>query len=206
MAMSILSEKPIRAGKEMNSFYSKEEILEMQFRKCGEDVSISRKAVFYSPENIEIGSHVRIDDFCFISGGKGTRIGDYVHIASYSALYGKFGIEIGDYVNISSRVNIYSTSDDYSGEYLAGPLVKEEYIHDIGMKIVIEDLVIIGAGSVILPGGILREGAAVGAMSLIKSEVPSYHIYAGAPAKFLRERSRSMLKYLEDGKEGSEHD
>ena len=190
----------------MDSFYSKEELLGMHFRKCGEQVSISRKAVFYSPENIELGNHVRIDDFCFISGGKGIWIGDYVHIAAYSALYGKFGIEIGDYVNISGRVNIYSTSDDYSGECLTGPMVKEAYIHDIGTKIVLEDLVIIGAGSVILPGGILREGAAVGAMSLIKSEIPSYQIYAGVPAKFVRDRSKNMLKYLEVCKGDNEYD
>lgn len=190
----------------MDSFYSKEELLGMRFKKCGKDVSISRKAVFYSPETIEIGNHVRIDDFCFVSGGKGIRIGNYVHIAAYSALYGKFGIEIGDYVNISSRVNVYSTSDDYSGEYLTGPLVKEACIHDIGTKIVIEDLVIVGAGSVILPGGMLREGAAIGAMSLIKSEVPPYQIHAGVPAKFVASRSREMLKYLEDCKEDSGYD
>lgn len=184
----------------MDSFLSEKELKELGLKVYGEDVRISKRAVFYSPEKITIGSHVRIDDFCFVSGGKGIRIGDYVHIAAYSALYGKFSIEIGDYVNISSRVNIYSTSDDYSGEYLTGPLVKEAYIHDIGTRIVIEDLVIIGAGSVILPGGVLREGAAVGAMSLIKSEVPSYQIYAGVPAKFVRGRSKNMLKYLEEYK------
>lgn len=180
----------------MNSFYTREELQQFHFKSCGEEVCISRKAVFYSPERIEIGNHVRIDDFCFISGGKGIQIGNYVHIATYSALYGKFGIEIGDYVNISSRVNIYSTSDDYSGEYLTGPMVPEEYIHDIGKKIIVEKLVIVGAGSIILPGGILREGAAIGAMSLIKAEIPAYQIYAGIPARYIRERSKAMLEHL----------
>lgn len=181
----------------MDSFYSREELNQFHFKSCGEEVFISRRAVFYSAEKIEIGSHVRIDDFCFISGGGGIYIGNYVHIAAYSALYGKFGIEIGDYVNISSRVNIYSTSDDYSGDYLTGPMVSNSYIHDIGKKIIIERLAIIGAGSIILPGGTLREGAAIGAMSLVKIEVPAYQIYAGIPATYIKKRSKGMLKYLE---------
>lgn len=180
----------------MSSFYSREELMQIPFKRCGQEVFISRSAVIYAPEKIEIGDHVRIDDFSFISGGTGIQIGNYVHIAAYSALYGKFGIEIGDYVNISSRVNIYSTSDDYSGSFLTGPMVNSAYIHDIGRKIEIEKLSIIGAGSIILPGGAVREGAAIGAMSLVKEEVPPYQIYAGIPAKFIRVRSKEMLKYL----------
>lgn len=180
----------------MDSFYSKEELESLNFKSVGEGALVSKRAVFYSTEKIEIGNHVRIDDFCFISGGCGIKIGNYVHVAAYSALYGKFGIEIGDYVNISSRVNIYSTSDDYSGEYMTGPMVDERYIHDIGRKIIIEPMVIIGAGSIILPGGILRTGAAVGAMSLVKDEIPSYSIYAGIPARYIKKRSKKMVEYL----------
>lgn len=180
----------------MDSFYTREELQSLNFKSIGEEVFISKRAVFYSPGNIVIGNHVRIDDFCFISGGCGITIGNYVHIAAYSALYGKFGIEIGDYVNISSRVNIYSTSDDYSGEYMTGPMVEEQYIHDIGRKITIENMVIIGAGSIILPGGILREGAAIGAMSLIKEEIPAYSIYAGIPARYIKKRAKKMMEYL----------
>lgn len=166
----------------------------MSFGKIGEDVRISRSATLYNIEKIEIGNHVRIDDFAFVSGGKGIHIGDYVHIATYSALYGKFGIEIGNFVNISSRVTVFSTSDDYSGQFMCGPLVNQEYIHDIGRKIVIEDDVIIGTGCVLLPGAILRCGAAVGAMSLVKQELNPYGIYAGIPARYIKERSKEMLE------------
>lgn len=177
----------------MDSYLSKDELEEMHFKKVGEDVKVSKRAVFYSPENIEIGEHVRIDDFVFISGGSGICIGNYVHIAPYSALYGKFGIVINDYVNISSRVSIYSTSDDYSGENMTGPLVDQQYINDIGKKVVIEKYVIIGTGSVLLPGAILHEGVAVGAMSLVKNELKQFSIYAGIPARYIKGRSRKML-------------
>lgn len=178
----------------MDSYLTRDELEEIHIKKLGKDVKISRRAVFYSPQNIEIGNHVRIDDFAFLSGGCGICIGNYVHIAAYSALYGKFGIEIGDYVNISSRVSIYSTSDDYSGEVMTGPLVKQEYIHDIGKKIIIDNHVIIGTGSVLLPGAVLREGVAVGAMSLVKEELKSFGIYGGVPVKYLKPRMTKMLE------------
>lgn len=178
----------------MNSYLSASELKDIHFRKIGEDVRISRRAALYNTENIEIGNHVRIDDFAFISGGNGIRIGDYVHIATYSALYGKFGIEIGNYVNISSRVTIFSTSDDYSGQFMCGPLVDQEYIHDMGRKIIIEDDVIIGTGCVLLPGAFLRCGVAVGGMSLVKRELKPFRIYAGIPARYIKERSREMLE------------
>ena len=180
----------------MDSYLTREELLSMNFASLGKDVKVSRNAVIYSPDKIILGDNVRIDDFCFISGGVGVCIGNFVHIAAYSAIYGKFGIEIGDYVNVSSRVSIYSTSDDYSGEYLTGPLVNSNYIHDIGKKVVIEKLSIIGTGSTLLPGAILREGVAIGAMSLVKTEIPAYTMYAGVPARFIKDRSKKMLDYL----------
>lgn len=189
----------------MESYLTEAELSNMNFKKKGEDIKISRRAVFYAIENIEIGSHVRIDDFAFLSGGCGIKIGDYVHIAAYSALYGKFGIEIEDYVNISSRVSIYSTSDDYSGEFMTGPLVEQQHIHDIGKKIVIKKYSIIGTGSVLLPGAILHQGVALGAMSLVKQELQPFKIYAGIPARYIKERAKVMLERAAICK-GREHD
>ena len=85
---------------------------------------ISRKASIYGAENMIIGSHVRIDDFCILSGQ--IELGDYIHIAAYSALYGgEKGIFIGDFANLSSRVSVYSVSDDYSGETMTNPMIPE---------------------------------------------------------------------------------
>ena len=62
-----------------------QELKDMGFKSIGADLSISKKASFYGVENISIGSHVRIDDFCILSGK--ISIGDYIHIAAYSALF-----------------------------------------------------------------------------------------------------------------------
>ena len=180
----------------MNSFYSVEELKEIGFGSFGQDVNISRNAAIYSPENIYIGNHVRIDDFVFLSGGKGIKIGDYVHIAVAASLYGKYGIEIGNYVNVSGRVSIYSSSDDYSGEYMTGPLIGERFKHDIGGTVHLENHVIVGTGSVILPNVVLGEGTAIGAMSLIKKSTEPFSMYAGIPAKMIKERKKH-IKILE---------
>ena len=85
----------------MDSFYSKKELEQIGLKKIGENVKLSKKASFYAPEKISIGSNVRIDDFCILSGL--ITIGDYVHIAAYTALYGgDCGVSVGDFVNLSS--------------------------------------------------------------------------------------------------------
>lgn len=50
------------------SFYSDEELQQMGFAHVGHDVMISRKASIYGASNIWIGNHVRVDDFCVLSG------------------------------------------------------------------------------------------------------------------------------------------
>lgn len=64
------------------------------------------------------------------------------------------------------------------------------------------DDVIIAAGCVFLPGTVARQGAAIGAMSLIKQELGVFGIYAGIPVRYIKERLREMLgKMLNNGGE-----
>ena len=77
------------------SFYSPEELKEIDFKSVGENVLISRKVSIYSPQKISIGNNVRIDDFCILSGN--ITLGNYCRIAAYCALYGSHGIIMEDY-------------------------------------------------------------------------------------------------------------
>lgn len=175
------------------SFYTEEELVKLGFDNLGADVKISRKASFYGYEEIKIGSHVRIDDFCVLSGK--IEIKNYVHIASSSLLYGgESGIHICDYCNISSRVAIYAVSDDYSGESMTNPLIPSKYKNVVDQKVVLHENVIIGSGSTILPGCDLSEGTAVGSMSLINCNTTEWSIYAGIPARILKPRARKLMK------------
>ena len=178
------------------SFYTQDELLGLGFKRIGENVLISRFARFYDISNIEIGNHVRIDDFCILSGT--IKLGSYIHISPYSALYGRFGIEMEDYTGISPRCTVFSASDDFSGEYMVSPMVPEELTNVSGGKVIFMRFSQIGASTVIMPNVTLNEGSAVGAMSLIKKDIPEWEIHGGCPAQFIKKRKKEILTLYGD--------
>jgi acetyltransferase-like isoleucine patch superfamily enzyme len=174
------------------SFYSVSELQGMGFGSLGSNVLISRKASIYSPHLVKVGNHVRVDDFCILSGA--ITLGSYIHISAYTALYGRNGISVADFATISGRVLIYSQNDDYSGDFMTNPMVPAEYTHVEGGGVRIEKHAIIGAGSVILPGLTIGEGACIGAMSLVKSDAEAWMVYAGVPVKLKGPRKRGIIE------------
>jgi acetyltransferase-like isoleucine patch superfamily enzyme len=178
-----------------NSFLTKNELLNLGLKTFGDNVLISRKASFYAPEEIIIGNNVRIDDFCILSGK--IEIGSYVHISAYCALYGKYGIKIDDYSGTSPRVTVFSATDEFSGEFLIGPMVNKNLINLIKGRVYIKKYVQIGAGSIILPDITINDGCAVGALSLINKSLNEWGIYAGIPARYIKERRKGLLDKLD---------
>ena len=174
---------------------SRDAIEKMGFASVGENVHISDRASFYNAANISLGDNVRIDDFCVLSAGiGGIRVGNHVHIAVYSSLIGAGLITLSDYCNISSRVSIYSSNDDYSGATMTNPTVPSQYTGVTHDDVYFGKHVIVGSGSVILPGVALGEGVAVGALSLVTKNCDAFCIYAGNPAKRIKERKRDLLQ------------
>lgn len=176
----------------MNSFYSQQELQNIGFRKVGYDVLISRKASLYGTGNMIIGDHVRVDDFCILSGS--ITLGSHIHISAYCGLYGAYGIEMEDYTGLSPRCTVFSASDDFSGNYLIGPMVDESLTNVTGGKVLIKRYSQIGAGCVIFPDIVINEGVAVGAMSLVNKTLNEWGIYTGVPAKKNKDRERELLK------------
>lgn len=175
-----------------NSFLSAEEIKDLGFNHVGLNVLISRLASFYETENISIGNNVRIDDFCILSGR--ITIGNYIHVAAGCYLYGgEQGIELNDFVNLSSRIAIYAKSDDYSGATLTNPTIPDKYKQVVEAKVVLQRHVLLGTGCVVLPGVIIEEGVSVGSLSLINKSLPGWKIYAGIPAKPIKDRKKDLL-------------
>jgi dTDP-4-amino-4,6-dideoxy-D-glucose acyltransferase len=171
------------------------QIHEMGFACIGSNVKLSDKASYYNCKEIRLGSNVRVDDFCVLSAGiGGIDIGSYIHIAVFSTLIGAGNISISDFCNISSRVSIYSSNDDYSGASMTNPTVPSEFTNAQHADVKVGRHVIIGSGSIVLPGVSLEEGVAIGALSLVKKNCRTFGIYAGVPAIYIGERRRELLE------------
>jgi dTDP-4-amino-4,6-dideoxy-D-glucose acyltransferase len=176
-------------------FCSREELASLGLKSFGSNVLVSRKASLYNAGGIELGDHVRIDDFCVLSAGAGgIAIGSFIHVAVYTCLIGAGRITLHDYSAISSRVSIYSSNDDYSGEHLISPMVPDEFTGVTSLPVTIGRHVIVGSGSVILPGVTIGEGAAIGALSVVRKDCEGFMIYGGNPLQPLRCRSRRLLE------------
>ena len=165
------------------------------FKSIGKNVKISSDARIYGPENISLGNNVRIDDFTILSAINGSiTIGNYVFIARNSHLSGYLGIEMLYFSSMSANTVIYSSSDDYSGNYLTAQAIPKKYTAHIGGPVIISKHVIIGSTCTILGPSIIGEGCSLGAMTLVNKDLEPWGVYIGAPAKRLKERERGLLK------------
>ena len=178
----------------MNSFYTQDELLSLGFGSIGSNVLVSRFARFYGIGEISIGSNVRIDDFCILSGK--ISLGSHIHISAYCAMYGANGIEMEDYTGLSPRCSVFSASDDFSGEFQIGPMVDKSRTNVTGGRVLIGRYAQVGSGCVVLPDLTVGEGVAVGAMSLVNKSLEPWGIYAGIPARKIRERKRDLLRSI----------
>jgi acetyltransferase-like isoleucine patch superfamily enzyme len=178
--------------------YSEKELKKFKFRSIGKNVFIKKNVGLYFTENISIGSNVRIDDNVIIVASKKDRpvkIGNYVHIASNCYLAGSDGIEMMDFTTLAPGVLIFSGSDDYSGKKLTNPMVGRPYIGGKSGKVSLGKHVIIGAGSVVLPDVTIKQGSAVGALSLVNKDLQDWGVYFGIPVKKIKNRHKDILEF-----------
>jgi len=174
-------------------FLTEHDLKDAGFRKLGKNVKIHERASIYCTENISIGDNVQIGDFSIIIASGFVEIGSRIDIANYAFLGGSHGIVLEDFVTITHGVKIFSASADYSGEFLNGPNLPEEFKGDVQGKVTIRKHTIIGSNSIVFPGCTIGEGVAIGAMSLVTKDLDPWGIYVGVPAKRLKERKKDLL-------------
>ena len=134
--------------------------------KSGRRTRVLSGVMIYYPSKMVIGSDVGISAYCqFNAGG---------------------GIEIGDGVLIGPGSIVWSQNHAY--ESLDAPIRDQGYTR---AKVVIENDVWIGAGSIVLPGVRLAQGTVVAAGSVVTKSSESYTVIAGVPARVLRMRHAS---------------
>jgi acetyltransferase-like isoleucine patch superfamily enzyme len=135
--------------------------------------------------SIVIGANSVIDSFVKIkpAGGSGNvYIGKHSVINSGCVIYTGNGLIIGDYVAVAANCVFAPVNHEFRKR---DQLIREQGFMPGKGGILIEDDVWIGAGCVLLDGSILRRGCVIGAMSLVRGEVPAYSIQGGNPMKLL---------------------
>ena len=166
-------------------------------KKCGKNVVIGKTVRIRYPELVEIGDNVIIDDFCYISTA--LKIASNVHISAGCKIIGgkKAFVSFDRFSTLSPNVVIAAGSDDYlSG--IATPMIPIEYKGNVVIGTVeINQQCIVGANSTILPNVVLNTGSSVGANSLVNSNLTSWMLYAGTPAKIIKERDMIEILRLE---------
>jgi len=174
------------------AYLNAEQLSGLGFKKLGKEVRISDKASIYNPELMELGDYTRIDDFCVVSGR--ITFGKYNHITPMCLVAGgEPGIEFSDFCTLAYGVKVFAQSDDYSGETLTNSLIPKKYKNETFAQVKLERHVIVGAGSTIMPGVIIKEGCSIGAMALVTKSTDPWGIYVGAPAVRVKERKRDLL-------------
>lgn len=132
--------------------------------KIGKNVFLAENATVVG--DVEIGDDSSIWFNTVLRGDVNSiRIGKNVNIQDGSVLhtlYQKSVIQIGDNVSVGHNVTIHGAT--------------------------VNDHALIGMGAVVLDGAVIGEGAIVAAQALVlsKTQVEPYSIYAGVPAKFVK--------------------
>lgn len=181
-------------------YYCENELKSFGFKSIGHNVKIAKNCLIKGIPFISIGNNVIIDAFCslIVSNNGYLKIGSYVHIGSFCHLLASEGIELKEFSGLSQGVKVYSKTDDYSGRSLTNPTVSNKYKSIKKGEVILNEHVIIGAGSVILPNVKIGEGTSVGALSIVSKNLSSWTIYSGNPLKKLTSRSKGLLEKKEE--------
>jgi len=124
----------------------------------------------------------RIGDGCYIGSNK-ISIGERVFINVGGFLDGSDEIVIGDFVRIGPFVRILTGTHEYKKNVIRRDFREKT----IGKKVVVEKGCWIGVNVTILPGVTIKEGCVIGAGSVIVNDTESNGLYAGSPARRIKD-------------------
>ena len=165
--------------------YSRDELLALGLASVGEEVRVHRSVIFFRPEAVRLGEAARIDAQAVLSAGpEGIWVGHHTHLSAGVFLFGSGGaIRVGDFCALSARCTVFTANDDYKDGWMVNPTVGERFRKVQAAAVEFGDHVVVGAGTVVLPGVRMARGSAAGALSLVKHPVGEGVLVAGAPAK-----------------------
>lgn len=135
-----------------------------------EQTIIHPSVSFRRAENIELGSHVRIQPFCALWASPNSKI------------------IVGQYTGIGPGTVIFSSNH----QFVPGiPYHKQPWTEK---TVTIGRDVWVGARCVILPGVTIGEGAVIAAGSVVTKDVPAGAVVGGVPARIIKTREDALAE------------
>jgi virginiamycin A acetyltransferase len=134
---------------------------------------------------IVIGAESVIDSFVKIkpAGGSGdVIIGTRVTVNSGCVIYTGNGLQIGDDVAIAANCVFAPVNHEFSDK---ARKIRDQRFQPSRGGIIIGNDVWIGASCVILDGAKIADGCVIGAMSLVRGDLPAHSISAGNPSQII---------------------
>ena len=148
----------------------------------------------YYRKRIKTGVDVFFNGTCRITGMENIEIGDNVHIGDNAFIRAEGGLFIGDNVHIARNLVLYTHNHNYLGERLP---YDDNFIYK---KVIIERNVWVGINVTILPGTHIKEGAIIGAGSVVYGTVEKLSIYGACPANLIKMRDEKHYNNLDQQK------
>lgn len=152
-------------------------------KKCGKEISVSGKVYVWN-NNVTVDDETHLYPNVFFWGRGEINIGKHCEIGINTIIHSTELVDIGD--NVSIAANCYIIDSNHGIE--KNSLINEQKAVVKG-PIVIEDGVWIGAGVKILSGVTIGKGAVIGAQAVVNSDIPSYAVAVGVPAKIVGHRN-----------------
>lgn len=166
-------------------------------KHLGKNVIIGKTVRIRYPHLVSIGDNCIIDDFTYISTSLDLQ--GFNHISAGCKIIGGASSKLimKPFSTFSPNVVIAAGSDDYlSG--IATPMVDIEFKGNVEYgTVTIGRHSIVGSNSVVLPNVIINDGATVGALSLVNKDLEEWGLYAGIPARKIKNRSKEKILDLE---------
>ena len=139
------------------------------------------RCLYYKYLGANILKNVTIASNCKIYNHENLVIKDYVFINDNFWCNAKGGVNIGSDVLIGPNVTIHSSNHNYSKSN-----VKFRLQGHTNKKVTIGNNVWLCASVVILPGVSICNDVIVAAGSIVTSDIKNRGVYAGVPAKFIK--------------------
>jgi acetyltransferase-like isoleucine patch superfamily enzyme len=154
-----------------------------KMKYCDKNVKVLGK-VYVNATNVKIGKNVTLYPGVYFWGDGEIIIGDNVDIGVGTIIFAKKSVIIGDNTSIAGQCYIIDSNHSVAKD----ALINEQPLDFDENGIFIGKDVWISAGSKIVKGAKINDGAVIGAMSMVNSEIAEFGIAVGIPATIKKYR------------------